>query len=103
MSRLLKRGVQHPPLPPPPPLPTLSHSSCLCASTCACRLSDPQYAAWEDALDQLPKYAVAAGRGELRAWLLSLPAFPTEAAVAGGSDELWRTYLLLSFLAHVSQ
>jgi indoleamine 2,3-dioxygenase len=47
---------------------------------------------------------VAAGRGELRAWLRGLPPFPTQAVLADGadSDELWRAYLLLSFLAHVS-
>jgi indoleamine 2,3-dioxygenase len=47
---------------------------------------------------------VVAGRGELRAWLHGLPPFPTQALLAGGggSDELWRAYLLLSLLAHVS-
>lgn len=66
---------------------------------------------------ELPKYAVAAGRGELRERLLSLPDFQTAvllkpAASNGSSDssssssssnleELWRAYLLLSFLAHV--
>ena len=68
-----------------------------------CRLPGPEFAAWEDALEQLPKYAVAAGRGELRARLRALPPFPTDALLApgGGSDEeRWRAYLLLSFLAH---
>ncbi len=94
------------------------------------RLSDPAFAAWEDALSLLPKYAVAAGQGELRAWLRGLPPFPLEALLPPGSSngrdsagsasgssssssssstqplhgsssaELWRAYLLLSFLAH---
>ena len=82
------------------------------------RLSDPAFAAWEDALSLLPKYAVAAGQGELRAWLQRLPSFPLEALLLpgssgskssssssssssiSGSSELWRAYLLLSFLAH---
>lgn len=80
------------------------------ASSCPHRLADPAFAPWEDALALLPKYAVAAGRGELRAWLAALPPFPTNALLAGsgsscegspaGSAELWRAYLLLSFLAH---
>lgn len=78
------------------------------------RLSDPCFAAWEEALSDLPKYAVAAGRGELRRWLEALPEFPTAVLLDHGdtpgtsheigessSDELWRAYLLLSFLAHV--
>lgn len=78
------------------------------------RLSDPRFAAWEDALSDLPKYAVAAGRGELWRWLEALPEFPTAVLLHHGdtpgtsheigessSDELWRAYLLLSFLAHV--
>lgn len=72
-------------------------------------------------MDLLPKYAVAAGQGELRAWLCSLPPFPTASLLApgqaaqcaatssgstssgsgGNSDELWRAYLVLSFLSHV--
>ena len=79
------------------------------------------FAPWEDALALLPKYAVAAGRGELRAWLEALPPFPTDDLLllaeggnasssssgsgnssggGSGSPELWRAYLLLSFLAH---
>lgn len=74
-------------------------------------------------MEQLPKFAVAAGQGELRAWLRSLPPFPAAAllpprqgpcggtAIAaasngsgrgdGSTEELWRAYMLLSFLAHV--
>ncbi|KAL4421502.1 hypothetical protein ABPG75_010793 [Micractinium tetrahymenae] len=74
-------------------------------------LPGPEFAPWEEALDQLPKFAVAAGRRELRAWLCSLPPFPTAALLpphqdasrassASSSDELWRAYLLLSFLSH---
>ncbi|KAI7843115.1 hypothetical protein COHA_003286 [Chlorella ohadii] len=99
---------------------------------CKTWLSDPAFAAWEDALSLLPKYAVAAVQGELRAWLRGLPPFPLEALLPPGSSngssrnsagsasdnsssssrsstqpfhgsssaELWRAYLLLSFLAH---
>ena len=69
---------------------------------------------------------MAAGQGELRAWLCRLPPFPLDAlplpgtnngsssgngsssSVTGSttgsssssSSEVWRAYLLLSFLAH---
>lgn len=70
------------------------------------RLAGEEYAAWEEALDLLPKLSVAGGRGELRRWLDGLPDFPCTALApaegAGGERQQWRALLVLSFLAHVS-
>ncbi|KAI8467659.1 MAG: hypothetical protein J3K34DRAFT_523547 [Monoraphidium minutum] len=40
------------------------------------RLAGPEFAAWEAALDEIPKLAVAAGGGRLRRELEALPPFP---------------------------
>ena len=79
------------------PLPVVSDGSWR-----LCRLS-ADFELWECALDDLPKRIVAAERGSLRRWLSQLPEFPAELlmATATSEAELWRSMLLLSFLAHV--
>jgi hypothetical protein len=69
---------------------------------------------WEDALDDIPKLVVAssAASGVLRRTLAQqLPRFPVQQLLQLQRDglgaheagqQLWRAYLLLSFVAHVS-
>ncbi|MEW5300281.1 MAG: hypothetical protein WDW36_003222 [Sanguina aurantia] len=59
--------------------------------------------AWESALAQLPQLRVASGNDALRSFLRALPVFPTDAVLQVGAtdqSQLWRAYLLLSFLSH---
>ena len=65
------------------------------------RLSSAAYSAWEDTVAEMSKLLVAAGEGRLKARLLALPPFETASLIAEGDEaQLWRAYLVLSFLAH---
>jgi hypothetical protein len=48
-----------------------------------CRLQGAAFSPWEDALADLPKLAVAAGAGQLRAALERLPPFPLDELLPG--------------------
>eukprot|EP00955_Chlamydomonas_euryale_P111226 366050-Chlamydomonas_euryale.AAC.12 len=64
--------------------------------------SGPQLDEWEAAMADIPKLAVASGGGALRRSLTALPPFPLALLDRMDGAAAWRTYMTISFLAHVS-